>query len=384
MSTYRTNPSRWRFVALTFLAVLSALLAAACGSSSANLPPVDYTPSADHGFPVSTPEEEGLDPALLDEVYRQAGGVETIRSLLILKNGKLIGEAYFHGGSPDEDQRVQSVTKSYTSALTGLALQEGCLTSLDQPMMEFFPEYTTRARQSDRRKEDITIRHLLQMRAGYPWEESTPELMELLFTGFRPSNVADVPLVRDPGSGMEYSNLTTHLLGIVIARACDTDLKTFAEENLFGPLDSDTDNWIQDWEGYYLGFADMWLSPVELARFGQMYLDGGQFNGQQILPAEWIDESLEVYSTDAWPYRIGRNVSDMSYGYQWWQARAGDQHYNFAWGHGGQQVALVRDHDMVIVVTADPLYAQHGDEPWQKEKENLNLVGDFVASLPDA
>jgi CubicO group peptidase (beta-lactamase class C family) len=115
-------------------------------------------------------------------------------------------------------------------------------------MMDFFPELADQI--TDPRKNQITIRQMLQMRAGYPWEESTAGLLELLYTGFRPSTLVDVPLVRDPGTGMEYSNLTSHLLGMIVARAADTDLKSFAEQHLFSPLNIEAGEWIQDWEGY--------------------------------------------------------------------------------------------------------------------------------------
>jgi hypothetical protein len=95
-----------------------------------------------------------------------------------------------------------------------------------------------------------------------------------------------------------------------------------------------------------------------------------------------VEASLKTYSKDAWYFRIGKNVEDMGYGYQWWSVKAGDNHYNMAWGHGGQQIALLDEHNMVVVVKADPLHGQHGGGPWRKEKANLNLVGDFIASLP--
>lgn len=79
---------------------------------------------------------------------------------------------------------------------------------------------------------------------------------------------------------------------------------------------------------------------------------------------------------------MGRNFKDIGYGYQWWSARAGAHNFNLAWGHGGQQIVLVDEFDLVIVVKADPLYGEHGDKPWKYEKENLNLVADFIASLP--
>jgi CubicO group peptidase (beta-lactamase class C family) len=119
-------------------------------------------------------------------------------------------------------------------------------------MIEFFPELKDRI--SDRRKAEITIRQMLQMRAGYPWEESTRELFELLYRGFRPSTLVEVPLARDPGTDFEYSNLTSHLLGLIVARASGTDLKSFAQEHLFAPLGIQPGFWQQDWEGYNLGF----------------------------------------------------------------------------------------------------------------------------------
>ena len=95
-----------------------------------------------------------------------------------------------------------------------------------------------------------------------------------------------------------------------------------------------------------------------------------------------MQDSLKTYSDDAWDLRIGPNVNDMSYGYQWWAVTAGDHRYNLAWGHGGQQIALLDDLNMMVVVTADPQYGQSGDEPWRAEKANLNLLADFIASLP--
>jgi CubicO group peptidase (beta-lactamase class C family) len=367
-------------IALILAMLVSAILAGCGGPSVDDLEAVDYTPLVRDDWPVSTPEEQGLDPMLVAELYYNAGELETLYGLLVFKNGYLIAEDYFHGGSLDQQVNVHSVTKSITSALVGIALDQGCLTSLDQNMMEFFPELSGRV--TGDRKEQITIRQMLQMRAGFPWEESTAELMELLFTGFHPSTLVDVPLVRDPGTDFEYSNLTSHLLGIIVARACETDLKAFAQEHLFSPLDIEPGFWQQDWEGYYLGYSDLSLSAQDMAKFGLMYLNDGEYNGVQIVPADWVQNSQQIYSEDAWKIRVGGNWRDNGYGYQWWSVRAGDYRYNLAWGHGGQQIALLGDLDMVIVVIADPLHKQHGDEPWKLEKANLNLVADFVASLP--
>jgi CubicO group peptidase (beta-lactamase class C family) len=367
---------------LSYLVLASAMLLIliGCGPSAEELAAVDYTPLAGDDWNVSTPADEGLDPDLVAELYVNAADVETLQALLVIKNGNLIAEGYFNGGGIGQDTRIQSTTKSYTSALVGIALEEGCLTSVEQKMMEFFPELADRV--TDPRKEEITIRDMLQMRAGYPWEESSAELFDLLYSGFRPSNLVEVPLVRDPGSGFDYSNLTSHLLAVVVARACETDLKSFAQEHLFGPLDVQLGKWTTDWEGNYIGHGELHFTARDMAQFGLLYLNDGVHEGQQIVPADWVEASLHTYTEDAWGYRVGSNFKDIGYGYQWWSARAGDHKYNLAWGHGGQQIVVLDDLDMVIVVKAEPLFGDHGGGPWKREKANLNLVADFIDTLP--
>ena len=111
-------------------------------------------------------------------------------------------------------------------------------------------------------------------------------------------------------------------------------------------------------------------------------MNNGKYNGIQVIPAQWVHDSLQIYSEKTWTINVGRNWGDNGYGYQWWSIKAGDYRYNLAWGHGGQQIVLLEDLDMMIVFLADPLHLQHGDEPWKIEKANLNLIADFVASLP--
>ncbi len=354
-------------------------IAAEASPRAERVDPADYAPVRGRDWKVSTPAEQGLDSAALARLYSSAAATETTHSVLVVRNGCLIAEAYFHGGAIDRKERLQSVTKSFTSALVGIALDKGFLSSVDQHMIEFFPELSPRV--SDPRKKRITIRQMLQMRAGYPWEESTPKLLEMLYHGFRPSLLADVPLAYEPGTDFRYSNLTSHLLSVIVTRATGKDLLEFARETIFVPLNIPPGEWIRDWEGYRNGHADLYLTARDMAKFGLLYLHAGSYGGRQLVPAQWVQDSLQIYSENAWAYRVGRNFTDMGYGYQWWSARAGRHRFNFAWGHGGQQIAIVPEFDMVIVVTADPLFGEHGGGPWRLEKQNLNLVGDFVASL---
>ena len=360
--------------------VLLLAFVVSCRPSVDALESIECRPLVLADWPVSTPGAEGLDSLKLARLYANAARVATVRSVLVVKHGRLVAEHYFHGSSVDEKARLQSVTKSITSALFGIALERGCIAGLDQPMMRYFPELATRIR--DPRKQQITLRQMLQMRAGYPWEESSRELFELLYRGFRPSTLVEVGLSRDPGTGFQYSNLTSHLVGVVVARACSTSLLALARERLFEPLGIEPGTWTTDWEGYSNGHADLHLTARDMAKFGLLYMQGGRSGERQLVPADWVEQSLRTYSANAWKYRIGPHFTDLGYGYQWWSARAGSHRFNFAWGHGGQQIALLKEQDLLVVVTADPLVGEHGGGPWNREKENLNLAGDFVALLP--
>jgi CubicO group peptidase (beta-lactamase class C family) len=334
---------------------------------------------------VSTPAEQGLDPVLVAELYFDAAEMETLYGLLVIKNGYLIAEGYFNEGTVEQKALLQSVTKSYTSALVGIALDQGHLSSVDQKMMDFFPEFADQV--DDPRKKQITIRDMLQMRAGYPWEESDPALWEALLSGDYLRRMVEIPLTADPGSEFNYSNLTSHWLGVIVARACDTDLKSYGEEHLFSPIDAEVGDWIQDRDGYNIGGGEIHFTARDAAKFGLLYLNDGEYEGNQIISADWVHDSLKSYSQDAWVAharlrKLGRYFRDLGYGYQWWSARVGDYHVDFAAGHGGQYIVLLDELDMIVVVTGDPFYLKHTSESWKHEQANCNLVGKFIVSLP--
>lgn len=343
----------------------------------AELAAVDFAPLERGDWKVSTPAEQGLDPSAVAALYLDAAGLTKLRSLLVIKNDYLVAEKYFNDGSIEQKALLQSATKSYISALVGLALEQGCLSSLDQKMIDFFPEFTDRI--VDQRKKEITIRDMLQMRGGFPWEETDPVLWDGLLSGDQLTLLVDFPLVSDPGTTFNYSNTTTYWLSVIVQRACNSDLKDFAEEHLFSPLAVEVGEWWQDKYGYYLPIFH--FTARDAARFGLMYLNDGRHEGKQIVPADWVRESLKVYSKDA--FDESRLVfRDIGYGYQWWSARAGNHRFDYAWGHGGQLMILLHELDMIVLVLSDPFFIQHDDESWRHERANLNLVGRFIESLP--
>ncbi len=341
---------------------------------------VDFTPGTGTAWSVSTPAEEGLDPDRVAELYLNAGALEHLYSVLVVKNGRLVAEKYFNGSGADDFALLQSVTKSFTSALVGLALQDGCLGGIDDTMLSYFPDEAPRV--TDPRKRNVTIREMLQMRAGFPWEETNDALWNALYANDYVPLVADVPLTADPGTTFQYSNLTSSWLGIVVARACGTDLLSFARQRLFGPLGITLGDWYREASGYYVGHAMMRLTARDAARFGLLYLRGGTLDGRRILSAAWVRDSLRTYSEQAWP-DIGF-FRDIGYGYQWWSAQVGAHAVHFAWGHGGQLIVLVPDRDMVVVTTADPFFPgpRQDADSWQQEVGHLALVSEFIRSLP--
>ena len=349
---------------------------------------VKFAPQQRADWAVAKPEEVGIDRKLLADLYLEAEHVKNLWGLLVVKDDKLVAEGYFNKGGIDHVDTRMSASKSIMSALFGIGREQGCAPPLDAKMIDFFPEEADKIK--DHRKADITIGEMLKMRAGYPMEIRWPKYHDALFMtdnwNWIP-HLVDIPLVRDPGAGFGYSNLTSQLLGIVLQRACKTDLLSYARKNLFGPMGAEIAKWTVGTDGYTWSAGEAFVRARDMARFGQLYLDGGVYMGKQIVSADWVKASLTSYTKDAWTTpKLGRFFRNIGYGYQWWSAKAGKHAIDFAWGHGGQLIVLMKDRDMVIVTTADP---QIGIDPirepgWEHEVAIINLVGRFVASLPAA
>ena len=362
--------------------IIFAVSIAGCGPSSGDLAAVDYTPIVRGDWEVSTPGEQGLDAELVARMYYNAAEHETIYSLLVVKNGYLVAEDYFNAGSIDELSKRASVTKSYTSALVGITLDQSYLESIDQKMLDFFPDIAGQV--TDPRKKQISIRNMLEMRAGYPWEEEDAAAWDALWSGEYLTKMAAIPLSADPGTSFQYSNLTSHWLGIIAARASDMNLMSLGKKYLFEPLGVvPGEGWLRDVDGYYIGCGDILFKARDMAKFGLLYLNGGMYEGKKIISAEWVNDSLQTYTVNEFELKkIGR-FTDIGYGYQWWSADAGKHHINFAWGHGGQLIVLVHDLDMVIVTTADSFWGKniHFDA-WKYEEAIIKIVSEFISSLP--
>jgi CubicO group peptidase (beta-lactamase class C family) len=370
----------WSSLLIITSGILVLSMLVGCGPSAEELATVDYTPSQRDDWGVSTPEEHGLDPNIVAEMYYDAANLDTLYSVLVIKDGYLIAEEYLNEGSVGQKALLQSVSKSYISALVWISIKQGCISGIDARLVDFFPEIAGQI--TDPRKEQITIEQMLQMRSGYPDEETNQEYMDALYWGVYPPLIEDFPLVCEPGTCFNYSNLTFSWLAILLSRSCEADLRGFAQENLFGPLDTEVGDWLKDREGNYIGSGGIHATARDAAKFGQLYLDGGAYGGTQIISSEWVQNSLQSYSERAKDYGMSLVFKNLGYGYGWWSATVRDHDFNFAWGHGGQLIVLLEDLDMVIVTTADPFFAEHSGNSWAHESAIMNMVGRFINSLP--
>lgn len=298
-------------------------------------------------WPISTPEEQGLDSGIFARAYKEVEKMPFLHSLLVIKNGYLVAERYFYYHDRRDAADIGSVSKSMISALVGIALKEGYLTGLEQKMLDSFPEYIYK--RMNPRKYDITLRHLLTMTAAYP-SVDTDELWRLFVNS--PDWIEygiSLHLAGELGRLWQFSTTSTHLLSAVISRASGMNTREFAEKYLFEPLNISVREWRQDPQGNDTGGFGMSFFPRDLARFGYLYLHKGTVDGQAIVPGEWIDESLHPYIQTS---QIFSAFLEEGFGYLWYMGRMSEYDIYFAVGHGGQLVLNIPELDMIIVTTA--------------------------------
>ncbi len=307
----------------------------------------DYWPT--DGWHTAEPAAHGLDPGGLDAAR------DTLRedtphmdSLLVVRGGDLVYEWYGDTAGPDQLHAVKSVTKSVTSALTGVALDTGDLAGIDEPIGFLLPEALSTV--SDRRKREITIRDLLTMRSGLDWAEYGASVVEMTASPNWLDYVLDHDLAAEPGTRFNYSTGDTQLLAAALQQATGMTLLDFADLYLFGPLGIPQRAWASDPQGVTIGGTELKLTPRGMAKFGYLYLNRGQWDGRQVIPADWVTQS---HTAQIDLERQPDDCSDLSYGLLWWLRGQGGHPSAIAVGFGGQFVYVIPALDMVVVMTGD-------------------------------
>jgi len=270
----------------------------------------------------------------------------TLLSLLIERDGVLVCERSYQHGDLAAPANVKSVTKSIVSALVGIALREGDLLSLDQRVEEFFPQFFPAG--GDQRKRAICLRHLLTMRSGLRWAEQSADSLPALFAS--PDwvqHALSLPLMHPPGEVFAYSTPDAHLLSAILTRATGVNTLAFANRSLFGPLGITATTWPSDPQGFPIGGSELSLTPREMAKVGSLYLRKGNWEGRQLMPAEYVEASTRTQVRPA-----DGAFASATYGYLWWVTMVGPYASFYALGYGGQLICVIPALEVVFVTTA--------------------------------
>lgn len=308
----------------------------------------DYFPTDD--WRTSTPEEQGIDSGKLANMLQRIENFSGIRSILIIRHGHLVLECYRPPYDKSIGINVMSVTKSFMSALTGIAIRENHIAGVDQKVSDLLPEYFTTA---EPRKKEITLEQLLTMSAGFPSVEPYDDMFEWPRSKDWVEHVINLPLESEPGSNFTYSSGLTHLMSAIITKTSGMSTLEFAEKHLFDPIGIKLKSWAQDPNGIYNGGAYLTITPRDMAKFGYLYLNEGIWDGKEIIPKEWIKSSTESH------INTNRDLPVDKYGYWWWL----NKDYYLASGWGGQYIFVSPKLDLVAVFTSTD--ARHPLEIYQ-------------------
>ena len=368
----KETPSRVNHLWPLLCIVLLVTLAAACSPASRSGAP----PQTGDGWQTADPASVGLNGRKLNRAAARIrdGTYQNVHSLLVVKDGKLVFEEYFRGYTwnyADDQHRgdlvdfgrdtrhnLASVTKSFTSALIGIAIDRGLIGGVGDSVFSFFPQYASlQAGGKDR----LTLDHLLTMRSGLEWnemdvpyEDVQNDLIQLFRVQDPVAYILSKPLVAEPGQDWYYNGGNTNLLGEVIRAASGQRMDAFAERHLFAPLGITNYRWDHLNADTIHASGNLELRPRDMAKFGLLYLNGGVWDGQRIVSQEWVDASTQIQAP----------LTGGGYGYQWW-LRSYDYDSKsapcfFAAGWGGQRIHVFPELDMVVVFTGGSYV---GEEP---------------------
>ena len=351
---------------------------------------------------IATPESQRVNAAVLDQFDRAiaSGKHGYVDEMMVYRNGHLVYQKIYDNDYKQlfvgRDQKrgqynyydtdwhpwhqgsglhtMQSVSKSVTSALIGIAIGRGEIPGVDVNVMPYFDDYDLV--DQDPRREAITLRHLLTMTAGIEWDESSVDYTD-------PRNdcaamersdewvrfVLDQPMRTSPGVEFEYNSGITVLLAHILLKATGKHVDEYASEHLFGPLGIDSSYWKKTPTGLVDTAGGVYLEPQDLAKFGYLYENDGIWNDQRILPEGWVAASTDPDTeVPDWPGK---------YGYQWWLIPYEGEKQNWAytgWGFGGQYLLVVPEYDLIAVFTGWSIYDEPVLDPIFALEQVLNAV----------
>ena len=383
------RPGIMAIVALSIILIIVAL--AACQPQPEG--PYQAPPATGDGWTTASLSEVGMDVKPINELLNllsQPNGYD-INSLLVVKDGKLVFEAYYPGQEGyltdkiiftptnydrDTEHCLASSTKSFTSIMFGVAVDQGKISNLDESLFDTFPDYSEL---SDIVKGKITLRDMLTMTSGLAWDESTypytdarNNIVEMAFSPDPVRYMLEKHTITLPGASWFYNSGTVNLLGAVINRKTGTPLAKYAGEYLFKPLGITDYQWTPFAHAPDMAIASsfLYLRPRDMAKVGQMMLQGGAWNGKQVVSAKWVKESTDASVQVAVDY--GPGFQNTGYGYLWWRGTftKGNTDAFYSAGYGGQFIFVMPGINAVVVMTGSNF-----DHPYN---DMFNIVNQYI------
>ena len=345
-------------------------------AAPAAAPPGQTPPSWD--WPVSAPEEQGLDSKKLTELVgliRAGERFQKLHSLLVVRHGFLVVEEYFNKWQGDRLHMLQSVSKSFTSALVGMAIAKGEFKGVKEKVLDFFPDMKGIAHM-DERKASMRLEDILTMRTGTDYHERGPDSphfqLNHLTKGWDKFYL-DRPMLRPPGTSFQYDSGGVILLSAMLKNRTGMHAHEYADRFLFKPLGIEKKSWIRNGEGHTHAGGGLALTARDTAKFGLLYLRNGRWGNEQVVPEEWVRESVQkhVVFEGKGPFGTGA----IGYGYLWWillpdPRGRGRQDIYAAMGRFAQYIFIIPEHDMVVVVNGFTHPAEQS-KPIQLLYENI-------------
>ena len=326
-------------------------------------------------LPSATPEKYGLNTKRLQKGVAKLRESGRSFSVIVVMNGEVILEEYLNESGRNHSNNIHSASKSIMSTLVGIAIDRGDIQSIDQRLSEFLPEYFSET--DSEHKHSLTIRHLLTMSAGFDWRHDPVSGTEIEIQE-KPDwvdAILSLPIIDPPGEKFFYNTGLTHLMSAVVSRATGMSTCGFAHTFLLEPIGITAEHWGRDPQGVYSGGYNFYITPREMATFGQLILNGGSLNGRQLVSREWVNEATqsqyEPSPDDNGSWWTGDRYG---HGYNWWLLRMKGHVVVTAWGWGGQMIYIIPDLNTVVVITQ----ATNDAQAVAEDPVNHDFVRDFV------
>lgn len=297
-----------------------------------------------NGWQTSTPEQQGMQSQILADMIEEIKTNNfSIDSVSVIRNGHMVLDAYFYPFSKGLRHNIYSCTKSIMSILVGMAIEKGYIKSVDQPVIDFFPDKAIK--NLDDNKRSMTLEHLLMMASGLNCQDSYlygwRGLSEMKKSVDWAQHVLDLPMAAPPGAKFEYCNGVSYLLSVIVNTATQMKTLDFARKYLFDPLGISEVVWETSPKDINLGYGRMWLDPHDMAKIGWLCLNNGKWGKKQIVSSAWIEASTTGH-IESKPAPL--------YGYHWWVNDDGDY---AAVGVHGQYILVADEMNLVVVYTGD-------------------------------